>query len=158
MSDSIGATLRAAREMRHLTLAQVSESTRVRTHYLQALESDDLSAMPSAAQARGFLRIYAHFLGLDLSALVPPPAPPAPASPLPAQAPTVPTPEESKPDRPNWLRWLLGRVESGGEGEGKGIGESVADTSVAVDAQAPATPPAAAGAVAELPTKKKDRR
>ena len=75
MSESIGATLRAAREKRRLTLAAVSDSTRIRTHYLQALENDDLSAMPSAAQGRGFLRIYAQFLGLDLSRLIPPSAP-----------------------------------------------------------------------------------
>ncbi len=65
MSDSIGARLRQARELRRLTLLQVSESTRVRAHYLQALETDDYSAIPSAAQARGFLRIYTEFLELD---------------------------------------------------------------------------------------------
>lgn len=78
MSDSIGARLRQARELRHLTLPQVSESTKLRAHYLQALENDDYSAMPSAAQARGFLRIYAEFLELDLADLLPP-APPEPA-------------------------------------------------------------------------------
>lgn len=65
MTDSTGARLRQARELRRLTLQQVSETTKVRTHYLQALESDDYSAIPSAAQARGFLRIYAEFLELD---------------------------------------------------------------------------------------------
>ncbi|HEY5983012.1 MAG TPA: helix-turn-helix transcriptional regulator [Anaerolineales bacterium] len=85
MNESIGATLRAAREKRQLTLAQVSESTRVRAHYLQALENDDVSAMPSAAQARGFLRIYAQFLGLDLQTLIPPPAP----APVPVAMPTA---------------------------------------------------------------------
>src|SRR5512143_3774934 len=70
MTDSIGARLRQARELRNLTLQQGSETTKVRSHYLQALESDDFSAIPSAAQARGFLRIYAEFLGLDLSGLM----------------------------------------------------------------------------------------
>ena len=73
MSETIGAALKAAREQRRLTLAQVSESTKVRSYYLQALENDDISAMPSAAQARGFLRLYADFLGLDLEKLIPPP-------------------------------------------------------------------------------------
>jgi transcriptional regulator with XRE-family HTH domain len=85
MNESIGATLRAAREKRQLTLAQVSEITRVRTHYLQALENDDMSAMPSVAQARGFLRIYAQYLGLDLQLLIPPAAP----APVPEALPTV---------------------------------------------------------------------
>ncbi len=90
MSDSIGARLRQARELRHLTLPQVSETTKLRTHYLQALESDDYSAIPSAAQARGFLRIYAEFLELDMAALLPPTAAvePLPApEPAPMQAP-----------------------------------------------------------------------
>jgi transcriptional regulator with XRE-family HTH domain len=84
MSESIGAALRTARGQRRLTLQQVSEATRIRVQYLQALENDDLSAMTSVAQARGFMRIYAQFLELDLDALVPP-APSAVA-----QTPTVP--------------------------------------------------------------------
>ena len=82
MSNSIGARLRQARELRRLTLPQVSDTTKLRTHYLQALENDDYSAIPSAAQARGFLRIYAEFLELDLESLLPPAAvaqPPAAA-------------------------------------------------------------------------------
>jgi cytoskeletal protein RodZ len=35
------------------------------------LENDDLSAISSTAQARGFLRIYAEFLGLNVEDLVP---------------------------------------------------------------------------------------
>lgn len=66
--------LREAREKRQLSLQQVSDTTKVRIHYLQALENDDLSAMPSTAQARGFLRIYAGFLGLEVADLVPPAA------------------------------------------------------------------------------------
>jgi cytoskeletal protein RodZ len=34
--------------------------------YLQALEADDLSVMPSPVQARGYLRNYAEFLGLSV--------------------------------------------------------------------------------------------
>jgi cytoskeletal protein RodZ len=71
MNESIGAKLKQARESRRLTLQQVSEITKVRPHYLQALENDDLSAISSVAQARGFLRIYAEFLGLTPADLVP---------------------------------------------------------------------------------------
>ncbi len=69
MSESIGSTLKQRREARHLSIEQVAEQTRVRTHYLKALENDDLSAIPSMVQARGFLRIYAEFLGLNLDEL-----------------------------------------------------------------------------------------
>ena len=71
MTDSVGARLRQGRELRGLTLQQASESTKVRAYYLQALENDDFSVIPSAAQARGFLRIYAEFLELDPGSLVP---------------------------------------------------------------------------------------
>jgi len=70
MSESIGAKLKRARQEHRLTLQQVCEATRVRVRYLEALEADDLSVMPSAVQARGFLRIYAGFLGLDGEALI----------------------------------------------------------------------------------------
>ena len=66
---TIGEQLRQARESRKLTIKQVTQATRLRAHYLQAMEDDDFSAMPSAAQARGFLRLYADFLGLDIDAL-----------------------------------------------------------------------------------------
>ncbi len=91
MSESIGARLRQARELRHLTLPQVSETTKLRTHYLQALENDDYSAIPSAAQARGFLRIYADFLELDLAELLPAAVVAEPVSPAPAAAQAGPS-------------------------------------------------------------------
>ena len=64
MAESIGSKLKQRREARHLSIGQVAEQTRIRVHYLQALENDDLSAIPSMVQARGFLRIYSEFLGL----------------------------------------------------------------------------------------------
>src|SRR5258708_39695505 len=69
MKETIGARLKQTREERHLSIGQVAEQTRIRPHYLQALENDDLSAIPSAVQARGFLRIYADLLRLNLDDL-----------------------------------------------------------------------------------------
>ena len=114
MSESIGAALKAAREKQRLTLAEVSEATRVRTHYLQALENDDLSVMPSAAQGRGFLRLYARHLGLDLDSLIPAAgsAAPEPAAPAP-EVDTKPArthPEETKPPGPGLISRLRERL------------------------------------------------
>jgi cytoskeleton protein RodZ len=64
-----GEKLRAAREGRNLSIAQVAKITRIRNYYIEAMEADDFSSMPSAVQARGFLRLYADFLGLDLDSL-----------------------------------------------------------------------------------------
>ncbi len=108
MSELIGAALRSRRERRQLTLQQVSEATRVRVHYLQALENGDISAMPSAAQARGFLRIYATFLELDLEALIPSPA--ADASALPA----TPAAMEAAPIQPTTAEPISPRAETPG--------------------------------------------
>ncbi|HAV76584.1 MAG TPA: hypothetical protein DCX53_04440, partial [Anaerolineae bacterium] len=67
---TIGQRLKTAREEKHLTFEKVFQATRIRTSYLQALESDDLSSMPSPVQARGYLRNYAEFLGLDIDQML----------------------------------------------------------------------------------------
>jgi cytoskeletal protein RodZ len=66
MTQTIGQRLKAEREEQRLTLEKVFEATRIRVQYLQALEADDLSVMPSPVQARGYLRNYAEYLGLDV--------------------------------------------------------------------------------------------
>lgn len=70
MTHSIGQRLRAQREEQRLTLEKVFDATRIRVQYLQALEADDLSVMPSPVQARGYLRNYAEFLGFDVDQLL----------------------------------------------------------------------------------------
>lgn len=62
MTATIGQQLKTAREARKLTLQDVEKAIHIRVHYLQALENDDFSSMPSKAQARGFLRLYADYL------------------------------------------------------------------------------------------------
>jgi transcriptional regulator with XRE-family HTH domain len=68
--QSLGSTLRQAREQRALTFEEVETQTRIRVKFLQALESGDLSLLPSLAHARGFLRNYAQFLHLDANAII----------------------------------------------------------------------------------------
>jgi transcriptional regulator with XRE-family HTH domain len=66
MTATLGQTLRAAREAQGHTLDDVEGVTRIRAKHLAALENDDYAALPSLAQARGFLKNYAQHLGLDL--------------------------------------------------------------------------------------------
>ena len=68
--QSLGQVLRHAREARALALDEVEMQTRIRVKYLQALESGDLSVLPSVTHARGFLRNYAQFLQLDTNSLL----------------------------------------------------------------------------------------
>lgn len=61
----IGAQLRAAREARGLTLAQVAAETRIPQRHLQTIESGDFAALPARTYAVGFSRTYAKVVGLD---------------------------------------------------------------------------------------------
>jgi cytoskeleton protein RodZ len=69
MSEAIGQQLKELRESKSISLEQVSQATRIRLHYLKAIEAGNYSALPSAAQARGFLRSYAAYLNLDSEVL-----------------------------------------------------------------------------------------
>ncbi|MDQ3006425.1 MAG: DUF4115 domain-containing protein [Chloroflexota bacterium] len=70
MTQTIGQRLKVQREEQRLTIEKVFEATRIRIPYLQALEADDLSKMPSPVQARGYLRNYIEFLGLNYEQLL----------------------------------------------------------------------------------------
>ena len=61
----VGDQLRAERERRGVTLAEVAEATKIRRPYLQALERHDWDDLPAPVFARGFLRSYAEHLTLD---------------------------------------------------------------------------------------------
>jgi len=120
MLDSIGTKLREVREARNLTLEQVAQALRIRPYHLQALESDDYSAIPSAAQARGFLRNYAEYLGLNVDELLPavrPPIaePPPPSSTTPTMAPRPESPAAAPGEaasRPGALGGFLSGLRS----------------------------------------------
>ncbi len=70
MPQTIGSQLKNARLDRNLSLKDVFENTHIRIKYLEALEADDFSVMPSPVQGRGFLRLYAQYLNLDIDNLL----------------------------------------------------------------------------------------
>lgn len=61
----IGASLREARTRRGLSPADVQKAIRIRERYLTALEEEKWDLLPGEVYAKGFLRTYAEFLGLD---------------------------------------------------------------------------------------------
>ncbi len=65
--SELGRLLSEARAAKDLSLADVEKSTRIRQKYLDALEIGDFAKLPKGATARGFLRTYARFLGLNES-------------------------------------------------------------------------------------------
>jgi cytoskeleton protein RodZ len=70
MAENVGEQLKKARLDRGLTLLEASHQTRIRPHYLEALENDRRDLLPSIVQGRGFLRLYADFLRLPSAALI----------------------------------------------------------------------------------------
>ena len=67
---ALGDEFRSAREARGLTLSDVAEQIHIRSVYLAAIETEDWAAIGAPVYARGFLRTYARFLGLDGEAAV----------------------------------------------------------------------------------------
>ena len=61
----IGPVLERARKDRGLSLEEAERATKIRKRYLIGLENDDYTVLPDAVYARGFLKTYANFLGLD---------------------------------------------------------------------------------------------
>lgn len=68
--EEIGRRLRAAREAKGLSLETVEEDTHIRRKYVEALETGHYGELPGDAYAKGFLRTYGNYLGLDGTALV----------------------------------------------------------------------------------------
>jgi len=63
--DTLGMWLRQAREAQGSTVEEAGTATRIRPRFLEAFEAGDYAAFPgSDVQLRGFLRIYARYLGL----------------------------------------------------------------------------------------------
>jgi len=138
MPETIGQRLKQIRLSRQISIEKAAEATRVRVIYLQALEADNYSVMSSAAQSRGFLRLYSDFLGLDLEAAMSdlqqaetveaPPSTPAPAQVIAPQTPPA-SPAAGKPvHRAFWARLLRRPVSA---------------TSPQVEAESPVEEPAA---------------
>ena len=57
--------MRDARESRGATLADVEKATRIRWRYLEAIETGDWGQLPDGPPSRGFIHIYARYLGMD---------------------------------------------------------------------------------------------
>jgi cytoskeleton protein RodZ len=106
MSQTVGEQLKQARTDRRLTLEQAAQTTRIRRHFLEALERGDHEALPSPVQGRGFLRLYAGYLNLPAEELVaawegrtlPTPTPPEPEPPKRAGRAAAPVPEPEPVD------------------------------------------------------------
>ncbi len=67
---SFGEMLRRERELRGITLREVSEATKISIRYLEALERNEFTYLPGGAFTRGFIRAYAKYIGADEDEMV----------------------------------------------------------------------------------------
>lgn len=60
-----GGWLRRQRELRQVSLREIADTTKISIRYLEALEEDRFDVLPAPVFAKGFLREYARYVGLD---------------------------------------------------------------------------------------------
>ena len=96
---NFGERLKRERELREVSVAELTKATRISTRFLEALENEDWDRLPGGVFGHGFVRSIARYLGLDEESLLseydlarsakfPPP---------------TPRPEERIPAPPKWV-------------------------------------------------------
>ena len=68
--SSFGEELKRERELRQITLREISEATKINLRYLDALEHNDFKHLPGGVFNKGFVRAYAQFIGVDSETMV----------------------------------------------------------------------------------------
>ena len=69
MDHDFGKHLQKARTDRGLSIEDAATAVRIRSTFLRALESSDLTKFPNAAYAKSFLVMYGKFLGVDVKSV-----------------------------------------------------------------------------------------
>jgi cytoskeletal protein RodZ len=69
MAQHIGDKLKQIRESRGIRLAEIAQKTRIRMEYLESIEAGYFEDLPSRVHLRGFLRLYAGELNVDIEEL-----------------------------------------------------------------------------------------
>lgn len=63
--EAFGAWLRQNREVRGIELREIADSSKIGLAYLQAFEEERFDLLPAPVFAKGFLRQYAAYIGVD---------------------------------------------------------------------------------------------
>jgi cytoskeletal protein RodZ len=69
-SSSIGTFLRHEREVRHISLGELSQATRIPLRQLELLEEGRFDELPGEVFARGFIKSYAQAVGVEAGPLI----------------------------------------------------------------------------------------
>jgi len=103
-TGTFGESLKRERELRGVTLDEISAATRIATRFLKAIENEDWDQLPGGVFNRGFVRAVARYLGLDEENIV------AEYTLAVGDRPSVPvwtgSPPAVTPEQP-WLAWII---------------------------------------------------
>jgi cytoskeleton protein RodZ len=100
---TFGERLKRERELREVTLEEITSATRIGPRFLDALENEDWDKLPGGVFNRGFVRAIARYLGLDEEAFLAE-YDLAHNSQVPRE---TPRPEDRIPSAPRWIPFLL---------------------------------------------------
>ncbi len=67
---TFGDTLKRERELREISLREISDATKINIRYLEALEQNRFDALPGGLFNKGFIRAYSTYIGVDGEAMV----------------------------------------------------------------------------------------
>ena len=103
-TGTFGESLKRERELRGVTLEEISAATRIATRFLKAIENEDWDQLPGGVFNRGFVRAVSRYLGLDEENTV------AEYTLAVGDRPSVPvwtgSPPVVTPEQP-WLAWII---------------------------------------------------
>jgi len=106
-TGTFGENLKRERELRGVTLDEITAATRIAKRFLQAIENEQWDQLPGGVFNRGFVRAVARYLGLDEENIV------AEYTLAVGDRPSVPvwtgSPPAVTPEQP-WLAWILTTV------------------------------------------------
>lgn len=68
--NTVGTMLKQARVAKGIALLDVEKQTKIRLKFLEAIEADAYHLLPSPVYAKGFVKNYSEFLGLDSSTIM----------------------------------------------------------------------------------------
>ncbi len=63
--ETLGNLFQRTRRSQHKTVQEAVEDTRINPGAIEALEADDFASLPAEVFTRGFIKLYAKYLGLD---------------------------------------------------------------------------------------------
>src|ERR1700674_466282 len=116
---TFGESLKRERELRGVTLEEISTATRIATRFLEAIENEQWERLPGGVFNRGFVRAVARYLGLDEEDIL------AEYGQAAGERSNIPvwtgSPPPVAPEQP-WLAWILAGIMVLAMAGGGGVG------------------------------------